>query len=59
MAEPITESGRDEAIVEKKWANYNLKMADLFRGRDQYPVDSPERTAMAERILALWYTEGA
>jgi hypothetical protein len=33
-------------------------MASLFAVRDQYPVDSPEREAAAEAILALWVAEG-
>jgi hypothetical protein len=36
------------------WTTYNAKMADLFVERDKYPVDSPERAAVAERILGLW-----
>ena len=52
-------SERNEAEVnatatEKKWAAYNLQMVELFAERDSHPVDSPEHTAVAERILALW-----
>jgi hypothetical protein len=44
--------------AELKTARYNAKMADLFIKRDKYPVDSPEREAAAEAILALWVAEG-
>ena len=44
--------------AERKWAAYNLKMTALFSQRDKYPVDSPEREAAAEAILALWVAEG-
>jgi hypothetical protein len=37
-----------------KWTTYNAKMADLFVEPDKYPVDSPERAAVAEPNLALW-----
>ena len=42
----------------QRWAAYNAKMARLFVERDKYPVDSPERTTVVERILALWWSEG-
>lgn len=44
--------------TEQKWASYNAKMITLFSSRDKYPVDSPEREAAAEAILALWVAEG-
>jgi hypothetical protein len=58
MAEPIIESGRGHAQAEKSWAIYNQQMADLFRERDQFAVGSAERTAVAEKILALWIAAG-
>ena len=42
----------------RKWTDYNKKMASLFAERDLHPVDSAERTAVAEKILALWVAEG-
>jgi hypothetical protein len=45
--------------AEQKWAAYNSKMATLFRERNKYPVDSPEREAAAKAILALWVAEGS
>jgi len=42
-----------------KWAAYNAKMGDLFMERDKYPVDSTEREAAAQAILALWVAEGS
>ena len=44
--------------AERKWADYNQRMVALFAERNLHPVDSPERTAVAERILALWVAEG-
>jgi hypothetical protein len=41
------------------WEAYNTKMTSLFTERDQHPLESPERTAAAEKILALWYAEGS
>jgi hypothetical protein len=37
-----------------EWAAYNAKMDAQFMERDKDPVDLPERTPVAERILALW-----
>lgn len=37
-----------------EWAAYNARMDDLFMVRDKYPVDFPERTPVAEQILAMW-----
>jgi hypothetical protein len=34
-------------------------MTALFAERDKYPVDSPEREAAAEAILAHWVAEGS
>jgi hypothetical protein len=47
-----------ETAAEQKLAAYNARMAALFAERDTHPVDSPERTEVAERILALWVAEG-
>ncbi len=44
--------------AKKNWAIYNSDMAALFSERNTHPVDSPEREAMAEKILALWVSEG-
>jgi hypothetical protein len=57
VPEPI-KADEIKAAAEERWASYNRRMADLFRERDTHPVDSPERTAAAERILALWVAEG-
>jgi hypothetical protein len=55
-----TERNRQISVTtEQKRASYNSKMAALFSERDIHPVDSPERTAAVERILALWYAEGS
>jgi hypothetical protein len=32
-------------------------MFELFRERDRHPLDSPEREAAAQAILALWVSE--
>lgn len=47
-----------ETAGDEKWTAYNGKMAVLFADRDTHPVNSPERHVAAERILALWVTEG-
>jgi hypothetical protein len=47
-----------DATAEQKIAAYHKKMAALFAKRDTHPVDSPERTAVAEKILTLWVEEG-
>ncbi len=62
MSEPInnsepTMSGAEQAEF-LKWAAYNAAMAVLFAERDTHPVGSPERTAVTERILTLWWVEG-
>ena len=44
--------------TEAKWAAYNEKMVVLFAERDEHPMDSPERDAAVERIMALWVAEG-
>jgi hypothetical protein len=44
--------------AELKTARYNEKMAALFTERNYHDVDSPEREAAAEAILALWVAEG-
>ena len=57
----MTERNETEEIKSSgdlKLAAYNTRMAELFGERDKYPVDSPERTAAAEKILAHWWTEG-
>jgi hypothetical protein len=57
VPEPIN-ANEIKAAAEERWASYNRRMADLFRERDRHPVDSTERAAAAERILALWVAEG-
>jgi len=52
------ETDKIRLAAEQKWAAYNSKMAALFMERDQHPVDSPEREAVAQRILELWASEG-
>jgi hypothetical protein len=52
-------SDQIELTPEQKWAAYNSKMTALFAERDKYPVDSPEREAAAEAILAHWVAEGS
>jgi len=42
----------------QKWASYNEEMVELFRERDKHPLDSPEREAAAQAILAQWVSEG-
>ena len=44
--------------AETRWADYNSKMAGLFVERDKQPLDSAEREAAAQQILALWVAEG-
>jgi hypothetical protein len=53
-----TEAERIKSPDEKRWAEYNARMADLFAERNKHPVQSAERSAVAERILALWAAEG-
>ena len=57
MPEP-NETAQSRTATEPKWAAYNYNMVTLFVERDKHPVDSPERQIVAERILALWITEG-
>jgi len=57
VPEPI-QADEIRTAAEERWVTYNCRMADLFRERDRHPVDSPERTTAAERILALWVAEG-
>lgn len=52
------EPEQSKTAPEQKWASYNEKMAELFRERDRHPLDSPEREAAAQVILALWVSEG-
>ena len=47
-----------KTAVEQKTAAYNRKMAGLFAERNKHAVNSPEREAAAEAILALWVAEG-
>ena len=44
--------------TDQRWLAYNRTMADLFKERDTHPLDSAERTTVAERILALWVKDG-
>ena len=57
MPEP-NDAEQTNTDMEPKWAAYNCNMVTLFVERDKHPVDSPERQIVAERILALWITEG-
>ena len=57
MPEP-NDAEQTKTAAEPKWAEYNYQMATLFVERDKHPVDSPERHTVAEKILALWLTEG-
>jgi hypothetical protein len=41
-----------------KLTAYNHAIITLFLERDTHAVDSPERTEVAERILAVWIAEG-
>jgi hypothetical protein len=57
MRKPI--KGQMEiAAAEQKLAAYNSKMTALFEERNNHVMDSPERQAAAEAILALWAAEG-
>ena len=47
-----------QTAAEQKTATYNLKMAALFTERNKHPMDSPEREAAAQAILALWVAQG-
>lgn len=56
---PETEGAQQVKLTaEDKWAVYNAKMAALFAERDKYPLESPERDAAVERVMALWVAEG-
>jgi hypothetical protein len=57
MREPI-EPKMEKTAAEQKLSACNARMADLFLERNKYAVDSPEREAAAEQILALWVAEG-
>ena len=57
MPEP-NHAEETKAVTEQRWAVYNSKMAALFTERDKYPVDSPQREAVAKAILALYVAEG-
>ena len=57
LPEP-NDAEQTKTAIEPISAAYNYKMATLFVERDKHPVDSPERQVAAERILALWITEG-
>ena len=57
MPEPIV-AVQITTAAEQKWAAYNARMAALFRERNKHDVNSPEREAAAQRILALWAAEG-
>ena len=52
-----TEVEHVKTAAEVKLAAYNSKMAALFAERDTHPVDTPERSAVVERIYALWAAE--
>jgi hypothetical protein len=61
MRSALLESANTQHIEQaaaQKWAVYNAKMAELFADRNMYPMDSPEREAAAQAILALWVAEG-
>jgi len=58
MSEP-NDTDQIRKAAEQKWAGYNSAMRRLFAERNTHPMDSPERTASAEKILALWYAEGS
>ena len=58
MPEP-NDTEQIRKATEQKWAAYNGAMQRLFAERDTHHLDSPERTASAEKILALWYAEGS
>jgi len=45
--------------TEQKWAAYNNAVQRLFAERNTHSMDSPERSASAEKILDLWYAEGS
>lgn len=57
MPEPI-EAIQVKIASEEIWAAYNARMVELFRERNQHTVDSPEREAVAQAILALWVAQG-
>jgi len=57
VPEPIEEN-QIKIAPEEVWAAYNLKMAALFTERNKHPMDSPEREAAAQAILALWVAQG-
>jgi hypothetical protein len=57
VPEPI-EAIQVKIASEEIWAAYNARMVELFRERNQHTVDSPEREAVAQAILALWVAQG-
>jgi hypothetical protein len=57
MVEPI-DGEHVKVATEDKWAAYNEKMEILFAERDLHPLESPERDAVVEKIMALWVAEG-
>jgi hypothetical protein len=56
MPEPIEADQIKTAAL--KWAAYNARMANLFLERDKHPLDSAEREAAAQAIMALCVAEG-
>ena len=58
MSEP-NDTEQIRTATEQKWAAFNNAVQRLFAERNTHPMDSPERTASAEKILALWYAEGS
>jgi hypothetical protein len=57
MPEPA-DADQMKLPADAKWAAYNAKMVTLFAERDTFPMDSPERDAVVEKIMALWIAEG-
>ena len=56
MPKPI-EASQVKIASGEVWAAYNTKMVELFRERNQYTVDTPERVSAARAILALWVAQ--
>ena len=54
----LTEAQQTRTAAEHKLVAYNNKMVTLFVERNTHQIDSPERTAVVERIVALWWSEG-
>ena len=57
-AMPDSNQADHASPIALNWAAYNASMAALFTVRNQHDVDSPEREAVAQQILALWAAEG-